>query len=330
MAAGNRKNPARCFSSDSRYSLMEFMAEFPDDEACLQWLWKTRLSPDGKHAHCPKCKAERAFKRYAIKQQRQSWTCVACGYHLHPTAGTIFHKSSTSLHLWFYAMYIITSTRCGISAKQLGRELGVTYKTAWRIFNRIRYSLADDGSPLTGKVEMDEMLVGGIDKNRHLGKRLHGKGHYMGKKSVFGMVQRRDDESQARVVAKVVPTPPKSGDVLRHVRRYVMPASVVFTDESRFYESLNTMGYEHGRVHHTANVYVSGDAHTNTIEGFWSLVKRGISGVYHNVSKKHLQSYVDEYAWRYNHKNDPRGHFNLLASRVAHRRVATERPSSRP
>ncbi len=107
-----------------------------------------------------------------------------------------------------------------------------------------------------------------------------------------------------------------------------MPATTVFTDEARFYQGLDSMGYDHGRVHHTANVYVSGEAHTNTIEGFWSLVKRGISGVYHNVSAKHLQSYLDEYAWRYNHKDDPRGHFNLLASRVARGRAAgkTSRP----
>jgi transposase len=323
MAAGNRKNPARCFSSDSRYSLMEFMAEFPDDEACLQWLWKTRLSPDGVHALCPKCKVEREFKRYAVKQQRQSWTCIACGHHLHPTAGTIFHKSSTSLHLWFYAMYMITSTRCGISAKQLGRELGVTYKTAWRIFNRIRYSLYDGSTPLSGHVEMDEAYFGGKDQNRHLSKRRGHAGHYKDKTAVFGMVQRG-----GKVVARVVPTPPQSGDLLPHIRHHVMPATTVFTDEARFYQGLNSMGYDHGRVHHTANIYVSGDAHTNTIEGFWSLVKRGISGVYHNVSAKHLQSYLDEYAWRYNHKDDPRGHFNLLASRVAHGRAV--RSTSQP
>jgi transposase len=161
MAAANRENPIRCASSDSRYSLMEFLAEYPDDEACLVWLWNNRLSADGEHAHCPKCNELRAFKRYATKQQRQSWTCQHCGHHLHPTAGTIFHKSSTSLHLWFYAMYLITSTRCGISAKQLGRELGCTYKTAWRIFNRLRYSLADHDTELSGEVELDESYFGG-------------------------------------------------------------------------------------------------------------------------------------------------------------------------
>jgi transposase-like protein len=143
MQMKDRKSPSRRASSESRYSLMEFMAEFADDEACLQRLWRDRYSADGTNAHCPKCKAVRAFHRYETKQQRQSWTCAACGHHLHPTAGTIYHKSSTSLHLWFYAMYLMTSTRCGISAKQLERELGVTYKTAWRIFNKIR-SLLDE------------------------------------------------------------------------------------------------------------------------------------------------------------------------------------------
>src|SRR5882724_2842777 len=119
MPKVDRNNPTRGKGSESEYSLMEFMADFPDDAACLEWLWRSRYAPDGSHAHCAKCKAKRAFVRYETTQRRQSWTCTACGHHLHPTAGTIFHKSATSLHLWFYAMYLITSTRCGISAKQL-------------------------------------------------------------------------------------------------------------------------------------------------------------------------------------------------------------------
>lgn len=162
MAPVNRNKPERAASSESLYSLVEFMRDFPDDAACLEWLWRTRFSADGEHAHCPKCDTERVFKRYETKQQRQSWTCTACGQHIHPTAGTIFHKSSTSLQLWFYAMYLMTSTRCGISAKQLERELGVTYKTAWRMFNLIRSDLMEqDRTPLDGEVEMDETLLGG-------------------------------------------------------------------------------------------------------------------------------------------------------------------------
>ncbi len=112
--------------------------------------------------------SETAFKRYATKQQRQSWTCTACGHHLHPTAGTIFHRSSTSLRLWFHAMYLMTSTRCGISAKQLERELGVHYKTAWRMFNKIRNELMADGepAPASGEVEVDETSWGGKPRRK--------------------------------------------------------------------------------------------------------------------------------------------------------------------
>lgn len=143
MPPVDRNKPVRAKGSDSSYSLMEFVREFPDDAACLRWLWETRCSADGERAHCPKCDRERKFHKVS---DRPAWDCDSCGYHLHPTAGTIFHKSSTSLHLWFYGIYLMTSTRCGISAKQLERELGVTYKTAWRMFNKIRNVLmADDG-----------------------------------------------------------------------------------------------------------------------------------------------------------------------------------------
>ena len=163
MPPVNRNRPVRAPSSESRYSLMEFMREFPDDVTCLEWLWRTRYAKDGTHTKCPKCRTRRAFRRYDTLQQRQSWTCTACGHHLHPTAGTIFHKSSTSLHLWFYAVYLMTSTRCGISAKQLERELGVTYKTAWRMDYEIRNTLMRQGDgPFSGdRIEADETYFGG-------------------------------------------------------------------------------------------------------------------------------------------------------------------------
>jgi transposase-like protein len=306
MPPVNRNQPKRAPSSDSQYSLMEFMQEFPDDATCLEWLWRNRYSKDGKHAQCPKCAKRREFKRYGTSQQRQSWTCTACGYHLHPTAGTIFHKSSTSLHLWFYAVYLMTSTRCGISAKQIERELGVTYKTAWRMCHEIRYKLmTDEGGPFSGAVEADETYIGG----RRRGAR--GRPKPGQKATVLGIVERGPG---GRVRAVMVPNATKE-HLMPHVLERVLPSSVVYTDEFKSYAGLRKAGYDHRRIYHRAKVYVRGDVHTNTIEGFWSLVKRGVSGVYHAVSAKHLQSYLDEYAWRYNHRADGRAMFQTLLLR---------------
>jgi transposase len=308
MPPVNRNRPVRAQSSESQYTLMEFMREFPNDAACLDWLWRNRYSEDGTEALCPKCEQPRAFKRYQTGQQRQSWTCTACGHHLHPTAGTIFHKSSTSLHLWFYAMYLMTSTRCGISAKQLERELGVTYKTAWRMAYLIRHKLmTQDAGPFTNgaPVEMDEAYIGGREKW------TPGRPSETSKKApVFGMVQRR-----GRVVALATQSV-KSATLLPHVQERVLPGTMIYSDEFRGYDPLTQMGYGHQRIRHSEKVYVSGDVHTNTIEGFWSLVKRGIDGVYHSVSKKHLQGYLNEYAWRYNQRFEGRDRFQLLLLRA--------------
>lgn len=317
MVTVNRNTPRRAKSSESQYSLIEFMHEFPDDATCLEWLWRNRYSSNGEHAYCPKCEQERVFKRYQTTQQRQSWTCNGCGYHIHPTAGTIFHKSATSLHLWFYAMYLMTSTRCGISAKQIERELGVTYKTAWRMAKIIRQTLMTQTDEPLGKtegVEMDETFIGGKAKNMHKAKRerLGGRGT-AGKAPVWGAVERK-----GKVVAVTVPNV-DGITLLPHVRKHVIPTSTVYTDDMGAYKYLSDDGYNHQKINHMEKVYVSGDIHTNTIEGFWSLVKRGISGVYHAVSAKHLQGYLNEYAWRYNHRNRGRAMFETLLLRTLRR-----------
>jgi transposase-like protein len=309
---------------------MEFMADFPDDATCLDWLWRTRYSADGVHADCPKCGVERPFRRYETGQQRQSWTCTACGLHVHPTAGTIFHKSSTSLHLWFYAMYLMTSTRCGISAKQLERELGVTYKTAWRMFTLIRNELMDqdDDVMLSGTVEMDETYVGGKPRGREVAAfSREGMGPYQAgqaagrakKTTVFGMVERGGNVS-----AYVTPQHFQAV-AFRQVEERVLSDTMIYTDEAAAYTSLSAKGYQHRRIHHAAKVYVDGDVHTNTIEGFWSLVKRGIGGTHHAVSAKWLQGYLNEYVWRYNRRNDGRAMFWSLALRSALLTVPTAR-----
>ena len=308
MPPVDRKNPQRAKSSDSRFSLMEFMRTYPDDDTCLERLWRTRFSDDGEHAHCPKCDKRRSFKRYATKQRRQSWTCTACGHHIQPTAGTVFHKSSTSLVLWFYACYLMTSTKCGVSAKHLERELGVTYKTAWRMANKIRNELMtqDDDVKLSGEVEVDETYVGGKQR-RQFGR----PGRTSKKTPVMAMAQRG-----GRVVARVVPDA-SARSLLPHIERHVEPGTQVYTDEWGGYASLRELGYPHRQIRHGHHEYVRGPVFTSTVEGFFGNVKNGIAGNYHGVSRKWLQGYVNEYAWRLNHRDDPRADFETLLLRAA-------------
>lgn len=300
--------------SESQYSLVEFMRDFPDDETCLRWLWNARYNLGDDMAHCERCGEIRLFKRYAAKQPRQDWTCTACGLHVHPTAGTIFHKSSTSLHLWFYAMYLMTSTRCGISAKQLERELGVTYKTAWRMFNLIRNELMEgdeDDSQLSGQVEADEMYVGGRPRLEDQVDRRARLAHYHSKAVVFGAVERG-----GRVRANVVPS--RYGTTLTgEVTSMVARGSVLYTDQAKQYHGISAHGYVHHTIDHSAKQYVRGHVHTQTIDGFWAQVKNATRGVHHGVSKKWLQSYVSEYAFRWNHREDQPGMFWLLLARSA-------------
>jgi transposase len=315
MPPANRHQPIRAKSSTSEFSIHEFLAEFPDDAACLDYLWRTRHAPDGEHAHCPKCDGVKVFKRYATKQQRQSWTCTACGHHLHPTAGTIFHRSSTSLRLWFYAMHLMASTRCGISAKQLERELGVHYKTAWRMFNKIRTELMCEPEPapkLRGEVEIDETSWGGKAR-RPFRSRSEATKFAEAKPTILGMVERG-----GRVRLRVIES--RRGEPLsREVRAHLDPAAFMLTDDWIAYKPLRRE-FDHAVINHSAGSYVDGNIHTNTIEGFFGNLKTGMRGAYKKVSPKYLQSYLDEFAWRHNNRyHGQRSMFHALVSEAARR-----------
>jgi transposase-like protein len=283
-----------------------FLELFPDNDACLAYL-KDKFFADG--TECPKC--GRATKFHKITG-RSAYSCQYCRHQVYPTAGTIFHKSSVSLQLWFYGIFLMSSTRCGISAKQLEREIGVTYKTAHRMFKQIRSLLSDDDEPpLTGEVEIDETWVGGrIRNSRGLTKGQAVQRGLREKTMVLGMVE-RGGQVRTRIIPK------RSGMVLSQAAAaFVLPASMIFTDEWPAYSAVAPRYRGHRRVKHLAHIYVDGDAHTNTIEGFWGLFKNGVRGVYHAVSAKYLQTYLDEYAFRYNRRFSRQPMFYAMLDRV--------------
>jgi len=306
MSKSDRNNPKRSTASESRYTFMDFERYFPDDATCMDWLVGF-LYPEG--IFCPKC--QKVTKHHRVKS-RPSYSCQFCGHHEHPMRGTIFENSATSLRLWFHGIFLMSQTRCGISAKQLERELGVTYKTAWRMFHKIRSMLVQDDEPFSGNVEADETYVGGNWKWRKGPKQGRGTRN---KDVVFGVAQRGENGNSGKVKATVVPHN-DAASLIPEVQKRVVPESMIFTDELRSYIRLPELGYGHERVSHSTKVWVRGDAHTNTIEGFWSLMKRGIGGVYHGVSTEHLQSYLDEYVFRYNNRDAERGMFHAFLGRI--------------
>jgi len=279
------------------YTRKDFETTFPNDDACLDWLMNHRY-PQG--VECPVC--QKVTKHHKLTN-RPVYECDYCGHQISPLANTIFHKSSTSLKIWFQAIHLMASTRCGISAKQLQRETGVTYKTAWRMFKQIRTLLNEQCGMLTGEVEADETYIGA---SKH-GKRGRGAS---GKTIVAGVVER-----QASVSASVVPNV-QSKTLLPMIIEKTSPNAVIFTDEMPSYSRLDKIGFDHRVINHNARQYVNGNIHTNTIDGFWSLVKGGIGGVYKHVSPDYLQEYVNEYSFRYNHRKDEQPMFETFLNRI--------------
>ena len=296
-----------------RYTLRDFDREFPNDDACLNHLVEQRWP--GRITQCEKCGVER--KHYRIKG-RTAFSCDHCGTQIYPLAGTIMEKTTTPLKTWFYAMYLMGSTRCGISAKQIQRECGVTYKTAWRMFKLIRSLLSEGVLQLEGPtVEVDETYMGGVQK----GQRGRPPGFDQKKTPVVAIVQRR-----GKVIAKAIPQV-DSFALTGLIKKHVTPKSTIYTDEFAAYNKVRylrtddgiPLQYRHRRIKHSDGVYVKGDIHTNTVEGLWSLIKNGIRGVYHSVSPDHLQSYLDEYTFRYNRRHDGNQQFRAILKRVAER-----------
>ena len=282
-----------------KYSTRDFDRDFPTDDTCLEYLFKSRW-PDG--VTCGKCQAVTPHYRLS---GRPCYSCEHCGSHVYPMAGTIFAGTRFShLRLWFKAVAFMAVTRCGISSRQLSRDLGVGVKTGWRMFHEIRKALGDNDAILHGEVEVDETYIGG----KRPGKRGRGA---EGKTIVMGMVE-RGGKAKAKVIPDV-----RARTLIPEIQTSIPVGTAVITDDLRSFQQLSRLGYQHDTVPHSRGVYVLGkDIDTNSVEGFWSQLKRSIDGSYHHVTTHHLQKYVDEYAFRYTHRSDQHNMFWTMMERI--------------
>lgn len=270
-------------------TIQQFFKQFPTDESCLNHIMQCRY---GTGSACPKC--ERATKWSRVRSER-AFACQWCGHHVYPCVGTPFEASRTSLQLWFYAIYLFTKTRSGVSAKELQRQLGVTYKAAWRMGHEIRKHMAmvDGDAPLNGDVEIDETYIGG---HKEGGKRGRGA---PGKTILLGMLDRDGD-----VMTKVVPNV-QAQTLHPIIADSVEIDSTIHTDELRSYNGLAGKGYEHKRCNHGTKAYAVNGSHVNTLEGFWSRLKASINGTHVHISGKHLDKYAAEFEYRFNSRHCP-------------------------
>ena len=291
-----------------RYTIKQLREDFKTDDDCLEWLKNYRW-PDG--INCERC--GRVTNHYK-SPSRPSYQCEFCGNHIHPTAGTIFEKSVTPLRHWFYAIFLMSTTRMGVSAKQLERELGVTYKTAWRMFTQIRKMMVSDGPSLFDQVEVDETYIGG----KHHGRRGRGAA---GKTIAVGLVQRG-----GKAIVEITPNV-QAKTLLPIITEHIpiTGTTTIFTDEMPSYSKLTNMGFNHEVVQHSAKQYVNGTAHTQNVDGLWSIAKNGITGANRHVSPQHMQGYLDAYVFRYNHRNDEQPMFWQVLNRIPS--GTAERPS---
>jgi transposase len=282
-----------------RYTIKDFNKLFTTDADCLAYIYAQR-HPEG--ATCPKCGVQGHF--YPV-EGRRSYSCQ-CGSQIYPTQGTIFHKSPTSLKLWFFAMFLMTASKNGVSAKELERQLGVTYKCAWRMAHQIRQLLKEEVPTLKGTIEADETYYGG---HRPMDQK------HDNKTPIIGVLERGGN-----IIVKAVPR--ATGQTVVRIRANVSINAEIMTDESRVYNLLPKIGYKHQTVNHSNYEWARGRCYTSGLEGFWSQLKRSVNGTFHYVSRKHLQKYVNEFSFRYNRRKSSIPMFLHVAERVAAQHAA--------
>lgn len=273
-------------------TLVDLLQYFSDEQTCRNYLEQIRWT-NGLVCPYENCKHDKVF-RYT---NGKVYKCAKCQRQYSVKVGTIFEDSKIPLQKWFAAIYLITSHKKGISSLQLHRDLGVTQKTAWFMLHRVRHTLgvSQPTEKLKGTIEADETFIGGLEANKHKNKRTKGtQGRSVETKTAVAGVIERGGELRAKKVKDT-----SHGSLRYFVVQNVEIGANLKTDEWIGYNGLSAL-FRHRKINHGIEEYVNGDTHVNNVEGFWSHLKRGISGIYHSVSAKHLQNYLDEFVFRYN------------------------------
>ena len=284
-------------------STFQLFKLFPDAESARLYL-ESRLWPNG--VRCPICANG---ERIGVRKDGY-YRCNACSEDFTVRTGTIFERSHVPLHKWLYAMYLLVTARKGISSIQLSKEIGITQKSAWFVLHRLREACGDDLSQLQGIVEIDETYIGGKEAAKHEGKKLKAGRGAVGKAAVLGM-RERGGKTIAKPVADV-----DMDTIHRAVHARVAVGSTLHTDEASVYNGIGGLFFRHEAINHSGGEFVRGNVTTNSIESVFAVMKRGVLGVYHHTSRKHLGRYVNEFSFRLNDGNCKRHTLDRLDSFV--------------